>query len=1035
MLAAWPASAQTETITFDHLSLEQGLSQSTVNAIVQDGLGFLWFGTQDGLNRYDGYAITVFKHAAADSHAISDNGIWSLCRDHRGDVWIGTMRGGMNRYDVMRGTFAQYLHRPDDSTSISENSVTSVFQDSRGNIWAGTLTGGLNRLDPAQHAFAHFRHEPADTTSLADNAVWAITEDPAGNIWIATWDGLCRYTPAATEGAETGSFQRFRHSPRRQEGLAGNTIRTLLATHDGSIWIGTWGYGVDRLDPSSGTFSHYTSGLPGDHALSSNLILSLHEDATGQIWIGTNDAGLNRLDPRTGTVQHFRHSPNAPHSLNNNIVCSLFEDNTGILWIGTGAGGINVFDRLRNRFPHFRSTQNDPHGLSGDDVWALHEDLSGDLWIGTYGTGLNRYDRATGTFTHALHDPRRPGSLSHNNVISLAVSRNGGLWVGTEGGGLDRRDPSTGIFTHFTHDPRQPTSLAQNEITALLEDQAGNLWIGTNGAGLDRLPPGGAAFFHYPPDEYSSTSIPAGTVLSLAEDHEGYLWVGTYGGGLARFDPATERFTQYRGSVTGGGLNNGTVLSIYEDSTGILWIGTYGGGLNRFDRHTGSWRQYTEAEGLPNDVVYGILPDGQGRLWLPTNKGLARFNPANGDVRTYDATDGLQGNEFNQGATFRSRSGMLYLGGINGFNAFVPDSIRDNLTIPPVYLTSLRVFDRPVVLPQVLSATSAIELPHDRNFLSFEFVALSYTAPGKTHYRYMLEGLDEGWIDAGNRRYAGYTNLDPGHYVLRVCAANNDGVWNATGATLAIAIVPPYWKTWWFRVLALGTIAAILFLMYSYRVRKLLEIERIRTSIATDLHDDIGGTLTEIALYSDAGLREIRSRQQGGGMTEEERAHLAGLFAETGSTARSLIDAMNDIVWAIDPKNDSFEFLLLRMKMHATKMLEAKGINYDIDIPAELASLHLPLGMRRRFFLIFKEAINNVLRHAQPTRVMLTMRREGRMLTMTVADNGTGFDPREAVHGNGLHNMQERARSIGGDLAITSSRGLGTTITLHAPIP
>jgi signal transduction histidine kinase len=271
--------------------------------------------------------------------------------------------------------------------------------------------------------------------------------------------------------------------------------------------------------------------------------------------------------------------------------------------------------------------------------------------------------------------------------------------------------------------------------------------------------------------------------------------------------------------------------------------------------------------------------------------------------------------------------------------------------------------------------------------------------------------------------------------VLHISASNNDGVWNTRGVTLGITIVPPYWKTWWFRVTAVVVIAGLLFLMYRYRVKKLLEIERIRTSIATDLHDDIGSTLTEIALFSDVGLREVKAKPQASVLTDDERARLVSLFSDTGSTARALIDAMNDIVWAVDPKNDSFEFLLLRMKMHATKMLEAKGINYEIDIPAELASLRLPLGMRRRMFLIFKEAINNILRHAQPTRVVLTMRREGRTLMMTMADNGIGFDPRDAMRGNGLHNMEERARSIGGDLAITSSRGLGTTITLHAPIP
>jgi ligand-binding sensor domain-containing protein/signal transduction histidine kinase len=1032
------AVAQVGTLKFDQISLEQGLSQSTVNAIVQDGLGFIWFGTQDGLNRYDGYSFTIYKQTLTDSTSLSDNGIWSLCRDSSGDIWIGTTRGGLNRYHAARGVFTHFTHDSHDSTSISDNNITSVFQDSRGFVWAGTLTGGLNILAPGNNRFVCLRHIPFDSTSLADNAVWAVTEDRSGVIWIATWGGLCRYIPSPQEQAApgSGSLRRYAHDPRRLETIASNRIRTILAGRDGRIWIGTWGQGLDCLDPRSGAIVHYTASAPPPHRLSSNLILSLYEDDHGTLWIGTGDAGLNCLDLRTGDIEQFRHVANQPRSLNNDLICSLYEDKGGILWIGTAAGGINVFDRLRNRFPHFQSTEHAPGGLSGNDVWSIAEDFSGSLWIGTYGDGLNCYNRSTGVFTQYKNNPRLHSSLAHNNVISLAVSHTGELWVGTEGGGLDRLDIGTGKFAHYRHDPHDPSSLIQNEVTALHEDGGGNLWIGTNGGGLDRLDAARKAFVHFAPDETSSTALPAGTVLALCEDAAGYLWVGTYGGGLACLDPATDRFQRFQ-SVQGqtSGLNNNTVLSLYADPSGILWIGTYNGGLNAFDRKSNTWRHYTESDGLPNNVIYGILPDRKGRLWLPTNKGLARFTPGTGEIRVFDATDGLQGNEFNQGATYRSRSGMLYLGGINGFNAFFPDSIRDNPHVPPVFLTSLRVFDRSVPLPQALSTTSSITFQHDQNFLSFEYVALGFTAPAKNQYRYMLQGLDKTWIDAGNRRYASYTNLDPGTYVLRICGSNNDGVWNDTGTSLAITIVPPYWQTWWFRIGAVAALAAILLLMYRYRVRKLLEIERIRTSIATDLHDDIGSTLTEIALFSDVGAREVKSKSPANTLTEEDRTRLIGLFSDTGSTARSLIDAMNDIVWAVDPKNDSFEFLLLRMKMHAVKMLEAKGINYEIDIPPALASLRLPLGMRRRLFLIFKEAINNILRHAHPTRVILTMRREGHNLIMTMADNGIGFDPRSAARGNGLHNMEERARSIGGDLSITSARGIGTTITLHSPIP
>lgn len=1034
--------ARAQTVKFDNITLEQGLSQSTVNAIVQDGHGFLWFGTQDGLNRYDGYAITIYKHLSTDAFSISDNGIWSLYRDRSGDIWIGTMRGGLNRYSIEHGRFTHFRHDPADSTSISDNNITSVFQDSRGTIWAGTLGGGLNRYDPVTGGFVRYTTILSDSTSLPDNTVWALAEDIRGTIWVATWGGLCRFVPPAdseTPGMRggNGSFVRIKRPAAPREAGGRNAVRALLARSDGSLWVGTWGAGLDRFDPTTGSVVRYLHAAADPLSLSSNQILSLLDAGDGRLWVGTGDAGLNLLDTRTGLVARYHHDPTLPRTLNNDIICSLYADSAGALWIGTGAGGVNRYDPLKNRFPHYRDNQNDQDDLAGNDVWALLEDRTGILWIGTYGDGLNRFDRTRGQFTRFVHNPNDRRSLSHNNVLSLCQDRDGILWIGTEGGGLNRFDPASGECIHYRHDARDPASLAQDEVTVLLEDRRGYLWIGTNGSGLDRLDRATGRVVHYPPVSSDTAALPAGSILALLEDHRGMLWIGMYEGGLARLDPLKGTITRFQGpeASQSPSLNNNTVLALYEDSSHVLWIGTYGGGLNRFDPRLHTWDHITEADGLPNDVVYGILPDHRGALWLPTNKGLARLTIATGAIRTYDVNDGLQGNEFNQGAYHRSSRGELFLGGINGFNAFFPDSVRENAAVAPVYLTSFRVFDRTILLPRTLTVTREIELPYDQNFLSFEFVTLSFTAPARNRYAYTLEGLDAGWIDAGTRRYVSYTNLDPGNYTLRVRGSNSDGVWNETGTALAITIVPPYWQTWWFRVIAVGTLAALLFLMYRYRVRKLLEIERIRTSIATDLHDDIGSTLTEIALYSDAGLRELRSRHAASPIPADERSRLSSLLADIGSTSRSLIDAMNEIVWSIDPKHDSFEFVLIRMKMHATKMLEAQGINYEIDIPQALSSLRLPLDYRRRVYLIYKEAINNALRHAAPQRVVLTLRRDGRLLVMTVADDGRGFDPREGGQGNGLHNMRQRAGSLGGELSVVSAPGVGTTVTLRAPIP
>jgi ligand-binding sensor domain-containing protein len=1038
--------AQPTNLKFSHITLEQGLSQSTVNAIVQDAQGFMWFGTQDGLNRYDGYAVTVFKHSAADTNSLPDNSIWCLLNDSRGDLWIGTLRGGASRYIPSENRFVHYRSSPTNPASISEDNVTSLFEDSRGNVWLGTLNGGVNRHDRATNRFTRFVHDEAIQTSLANNTVWSMAEDRSGNLYVATWRGLSRLNL----NDEKKGFVSFHHNPSDSRSLAGENIRVVYVDRSGTLWIGTWGNGLDQFyatgasppatmshrwragasggDERTQAFRHFAHDTRNTRSISGNQILSIYEDAKGNLWIGTNDAGLNLFNPSDETFTRYRNDPQTATSLNNDQVSAMCEDRAGALWIGTGAGGVNVFDWRKSRFALYRDLLDHPSDLNGNDVWAILEDRNDELWVGTYGTGLSRFERNRRLVANYRFDAKNARSLSHDNVLSLCEGADGTIWIGTEGGGLNRFERRTNSFTRWKHEPNNSNSISLNEITALHEDRNRQLWIGTNGGRVDRLDIASGTFHHYVPDEKKPSALSGTSVMEIFEGSSGTIWIGTLGGGLLSYDREADAFKRYSQSP---GVSANTVLSLGEDNDGMLWVGTYGGGLHRFDRATGEISLFTEENGLPNNVVYGILPDNHGNLWMSTNKGISRFNPERKTFRNYDATDGLQGNEFNQGAFFRSRRGELFFGGINGLNSFFPDSIKDNDFVPPIFLTSFKVFDKPMRL----AGTQHITLAHDENFFSFEFVALNFTSPEKNQYAYTLDGLDKNWISASAaRRYASYTNLDPGEYTLRVKGSNNDGLWNESGAMLGITITPPYWKTWWFRIAAAVAIGGILFAMYRYRVNKLLEIERIRSSIATDLHDDIGSTLTEIALYSDVSLRELRAKkleQKPDGDFRKVESHLE----EIGTTSRGLIDAMNDIVWAVDPKNDSFEFLLLRMKTHAARMFDAKGINYEIEIPEELSHLHLPLGFRRRFYLIFKEAINNIVRHAHPTKVLLKIRKEGRVLVMTIVDDGVGFDVENANEGNGMTNMRKRSESLSGSLSIKSALNQGTTVRLRAAIP
>ncbi len=1019
-----PALSQTPEVKFEHRSIEQGLSQSTVNAIAQDAQGFLWFGTQDGLNKFDGYSIRVYKHRPGDSSSLSDNGIWCLAKGSDEDLWIGTMRGGLNRYDLRTETFSSFVHSDQDTSSISDNDVTALDLDSRGRLWVGTLSGGLNLLQPGTSRFQHFL-SPSRETGIPANTVWSIAEGVDGSIWVAEWGGLWRLLP------DQKSWVRYVHAPDNSGSLSGDHVRTLLVDDSGRLWIGTWGNGLDQYDAGSNTFHHFTSRPGGSTDLSSNLVLSLGLDGQRRLWVGTGDAGLDRWDETTGRFDRYHSDPAKSWSLSNDIITALYTDDTGGLWIGTGAGGVNRYDRWRNRFPHYRNDRQESDHPHGNDVWAINADPDGNVWVGTYGGGLLRMDRKEKTIKHFDHDPKNPGSLAHNSILSLCRSRDGALWIGTEGGGLDCLLPGSSQFLHYRHSIVNNNSLIQNEVTAILEDHTGKLWLGTNGGGLDCFDRKSGVFTHHLPVESNPHALSAGSVMALFESRDGRIWVGTWGGGLDILDSRTGQFTRYAESPVG--LSNSTVLSILEDSAGVVWLGTYGGGLDRFDPRQHTFTAFTDANGLPNNVVYGILPDHDGRLWLTTNLGLARFDPANGTCRVYDVNDGLQGNEFNQGAYYRAANGELFVGGANGFNAFFPDNIIDNPVTPPVYLTRFSIFDRPAKLPVAVSTLQRIQLSYDENFFSFEFVALDYSSPAKNRYAYMLEGLDQSWIDAGTRRFASYTNLDPGQYVFRWRGSNSDGVWNEKGAFVELTINPPYWKTWWFRSLVFMAAVGTLLLLYRLRVNKLIAIERIRTSIATDLHDDIGSTLTEIALFSEVGKR-LLDRDAAEQLPEGERIEALKKLEEIGGMARNLIDAMSDIVWSVNPKNDTIESLMLRMRAHAAKVLEAKGIAYDLSLPSSLPQHALQPAVRRGLYLIYKEAVNNIVKHSRATAVRLVVSREHSLLGLTIADNGRGFVTRETGQGNGVVNMRSRATSLGGACTIESTPGNGTTITVQLPM-
>jgi len=815
-------------LRFEHLTTEQGLSSDIIWSILQDSSGFIWIGTLDGLNRFDGDKFKIYKHNVNDPNSLGDNSVQVLIEDGSRNLWIGSWGGGLSKFNLETEQFTQYKHNPDDPQSLSSNRAQAIIEDQNGVIWVGTADG-LNKLDPATATFTLFKNDPNNPNSLSHNNIQALYEDKTGVLWIGTnGGGLNRFD------RDTGLFTHFKHDQADPTSLSNDRVWKIYEDRSGDLWIGTIGGGLNQYNQKTGEFIAYQYDPADPNSLSSNNILSIVEDQKGVLWVGGQRTGLNQFDRNTGKFIRYLPDPNNPHSLSHDGTVALFVDQVGSLWIGTNGGGINRIDRDKKNFTLIQHNPALPDSLSNNDVRAIYEDRSGNIWIGT-GNGLNRFDRQTGSdaapahFTRFTHDPSNPYSLSNNGILSIVEDQAGMLWVGTATLGLNKYDPGAGKFTHYTNDPSDLNSLSQNVVRSLFLDSSGTLWVGTFNGGLNQFDSETEQFIRYQYDPDDPNSLSDNTVMSITESPIGEIWIGTLGG-LNKFDENKNIFTHYiHDPKDSHSLSHNSASSVFIDQEGVLWIGTNGGGLNKFDELNERFIHYREVDGLPSDTIMGITEDDEGFLWISTSQGISKFNPQLETFRNYDSSDGLQGNQFNFNSLSKSHTGELHFGGVNGLNAFYPSAIQDNPNIPPIVITDFQLANKPVeigvdsVLKKSIINTKELVLSHQDRVISFEFAALNYTSPQKNRYRYKLEGFDDDWIQVdSDRRFVTYTNLDPGEYVFQVLGSNNDGVWNEDGTSIAITITPPWWETVWFRwtflTLTMGAIAAVV--LWQYRSLK-----------------------------------------------------------------------------------------------------------------------------------------------------------------------------------------------------------------------
>lgn len=1040
--ASVPLFPQTEEYKFTQLKIEDGLSQSTVYSIIQDKKGFMWFGTGNGLNRYDGYYFKQYFNSPSDSNSLSDDGIISMYEDKSGIIWIGTSAGNINRFDRTKEKFSHkniselikksdlpsdyYFDYPISFARNLSQTITAICEDKNHNLWIGTWGKGIIVIDKNFKIQNHFYYDSTDYKStLPTNRIMDILCDKDGNIWIATFGrGLLK-----TDFSKDSYSTNFRKYLFEKKDFGGdNHIIKIFEDSKNNLWIGTYHSGVyflssdqKKSNPEKVKFLQYKNSLAAN-SLSNNAIMYFAEDNDGNIWIGTLGGGLDKFNPRSKSFLNFKSDPWNTNSLADNDILSLCIDNSGIVWAGSHLGkGITKIQKNTTKFNLIGYQPNNQSSLNDGVVWAIYKDKDGLLWIGTYKGGLNCYDPLRKKLLFFKN--KSNSKLSSNHIRVIAEDNYNNLWIGTYDGGLNLYNKKTGEVKVYMYNPVDSNSLAGNQIQTILID-GNNYYIGTFGSGLHMVSIQGnpfnrvlkfEKFFNNPND---NKTLSDNRIYKIYKDQKNLIWICTYGGSIELFNPETKTFRHYtNNAVDPENITARNSMTILRDSYNTMWVGTYGGGLYSFDSESGKFTRYSAREGMSSAVVYGILEDKLKNLWMSSDNGIFKYDLINKDFTRFDIKDGLQSLEFSGGAYLYSDDGIMYFGGINGVNYFRPENIKINSFIPPVVITSVKVNDN-IIKGEAVN----LNLKYYQNNVSLEFASLDFSDPRDNLYAYKLEGFDDDWQFANSSlRIAYYTNLPPGEYVFKVRGSNSDGIWNENYASVTILISPPFWKTYWFLGLVSLTTVFILYYIFTVRIKSQLEIEKLKSKIAADLHDNIGSGLTEISILS-----EVASRTTGN--------NASATLQKISERSRQLVDSMSDIVWVINPEKDSLHDLMIRLKNSYSDILSSVNCDLKITNLQNLKRVKIPIDIKQNLYLILKEALNNAIKHSKATLIKIEFDSKDDYLNIKLEDNGIGMDFNKTTIGNGIQNMNKRAMAIGWKLEIESKENKGTLIMVSGKI-
>lgn len=1069
--------AQTNEYRFSRIDVSNGLSHNQIKAILKDKKGFLWIATISGLNRYDGYTVRTFTHEPNDSTSLISSDVNKIFQGPGNKLWIHTW-SGVNVYNPNTENFNRNTDQILKSLKIPRGLINNIRQDSKGNHWFLHNSDGLFRYSEKNMQTERIDHQADDTTSIATNQVAAWSEDRHGNIWILHTNGILEKINALTLQVEFRDYtlkNRFRGEILEYH---------FMADRDGDLWfyIANLNAGVFRFNPSTKQWRHidHTS----DHLrLNTSIVRGIVEDEEGILWIATDHGGINLLNKRDETIQFILHDPDDAKSLSQNSVNVLYKDHDGIIWAGTFKNGISFYHRNINRFKIYKNRVSDPNSLPFNDINAIIEDPHKNLWIGTNGGGLIYYDRKRNSYKQYLHDSHNPNSLSTNVIVSLFLDRKNRLWIGTYFGGLLSFDGHE--FVRYKHNPDDSTSISDNSVWEIFEDSGGRLWIGTHSQGVDLFDRQTKTFQHY--NTEGSNPIHARYIPAFMEDREGDLWIGT-GYGIDVLDRDTGRFTHYLNSENDpSSLSNNTVLAIHQDRRGLIWIATHGG-LNIFSKSTNQFYAFTKRDGLPDNSILSILEDDNGNLWVSTPHGLSNvkieFEAGTRDslklaFHNYDEKDGLQGIQFNENAACKTSDGELIFAGTDGFNLFKPEYIGINRNIPDVMLTDFQIFNKRVnigepvngniVLHKSITETDEVVLNYRDNVFSIEFTSLSQFHPEKSQYQYILEGFDKAWTttNASGRRVT-YTNLDPGEYVFKVKAANNDGVWNENATALAITVLPPFWRSGMAFVLyAVATMGALFLarwlVLYNERIKfqiqrererahRMHELDRIKIKFFTNVSHEFRTPLTLILTPLE---KMLRSAPEGDQRNQFELIH---------RNARRLLNLVNQLldfrkleVQEIKLNTSEGDIIgFIRDVFHSFSDLSEKN-NIRFTFHTSIHSIETLFDqdkVEKILFNLLSNAFKFTPEHGTVSvRLDTKHERDRTFLKIEVQDTGIGIPldkqqriferffqhdvPKSVVNqgsGIGLSITKEFVKVYGGTISVQSEPGKGSCFTVFLPL-